>query len=95
MAKRTPEWLIADDSNAQRWYIVHTTEPAFIAEIFDNDDDEGIVGGFSVGLSNGQYLGNFNLWSDVPLDVAFVAVCHRVGPVLDEYDFRIGVDLNE
>ena len=45
-----PKWLIAEDVNCTRWFIVHTEFPRFIGEIFDDDE----TGGNIIGLPKGK-----------------------------------------
>ena len=76
-----PEWLIAEDVNCQRQFIVHTEAPRFIGEIFD--DDEGI--GNIIGFPKGEMV-----WiDDPPLDAAYLArLMREADDALNDYDER-------
>ena len=37
------KWLIAEDVNCTRWFIVHTQFPRFIGEIFDDEETGGNI----------------------------------------------------
>jgi len=83
-----PRWLIAEALDERAW-LIHTHEPAFIAEVFDPDDeDAGIFIGFSVALRNRYSLGNFTVWGAVelpPLDRGFTDLCMEAGAFIDDY----------
>jgi hypothetical protein len=32
-----PRWLVGENVNGKRQFIIHTQEPRFVGEIFDND----------------------------------------------------------
>ena len=44
-----PKWLIAEDVECSRWFIVHTQFPRFVAEIFDDEETGGNIIGFPKG----------------------------------------------
>ncbi|MGD0077028.1 MAG: hypothetical protein ABSB91_00220 [Sedimentisphaerales bacterium] len=43
-SKRLPEWLIAEEVKCERWFMVHTSQPQFIAEILEDDEGTQRIG---------------------------------------------------
>ena len=78
-----PEWLIADNLDKERWFILHTTEPRFLAEIADG---ESFNPPFEYELDSGEYLCNF-LWFEPPPE-DLTLICEQVNQVLELYDFE-------
>jgi hypothetical protein len=68
------KWLIAENRDGSRRYIIHTQRPRFIGEIVDND-----LGGSDVT--------EFEIIDEMPLDAAAVAALMReAGEAIAEYD---------
>jgi hypothetical protein len=64
--EKLPAWLIATDEECSRHFVIRTTEPRFVAELFGEDDEEGILAApLSFPLEDGRTLANF-LWYDEP-----------------------------
>lgn len=78
-----PEWLIADDLDRKRWFVLHTKEPRFIAEIADG---ESFNPPFEYELDSGEYLCNF-LWFDLPPE-DMTLICEQVNQIIEQYDFE-------
>ena len=38
------EWLVAENVNGKRQYLIHARSPRFIAEILEEDDTSAILG---------------------------------------------------
>ena len=49
VAQMWPKWLIAEDVDCTRWFMIHTEYPRFIAEIFDDEETGGNIIGFPKG----------------------------------------------
>jgi hypothetical protein len=66
-----PEWLVGEpaeyrpESDDARTFLIHTAAPRFIAEIFDEGDNRGILENVSYCLQSGQSLSRFT-WIDEP-----------------------------
>lgn len=73
-------WLIAENIDGSRQYIIHTQKPRFIGEIMDNE-----IGGNDVT--------DFIWLDEPPKDVQFLALLMReAGDAIAEYDKNLGVD---
>lgn len=83
---RTEDWLIAEGVDGTRQYIVHTCEPAFIAEIFDSDEAP-MLGEIEYAMTTGQVLSHF-YWYDEPVtsERDFMALCEAAEWAVGEYD---------
>gem|GEM_PF-4335597 len=89
---RTPhdEWIQGHCPQTHRHYMIHTVAPRFIAEIFDEDDPEGILSGLSYELPDGRSLGNLVFDDDVPAWEALVLLLGKAGNVLTDTPPRRG-----
>lgn len=63
MLSAPPEFLFCESSDGHRQFILHTTSPRFLGEIFDEDDADAVLDEVSIGLNNGQTLANI-IWLD-------------------------------
>jgi len=70
-------WLIAENIEGSRQYIIHTHRPRFIGEILDNAEGGNDVTDF--------------IWLDEPpLDVSFMArLMREAGDAINEYDLNL------
>lgn len=74
------EWLIAENIDGSRQYIIHTLPPRFIGEILDND-------------SGGNDVDNFQFIDDPPADAEYLAQLMReAGDAINDYDRNLGVE---
>ena len=78
------EWIVGEDLDG-RWYLIHTTEPRFVCEVFDADDEEAILAPFS--FAGGEYqLANFVWYDEVPPKKKLRSLLSAGCRVLAEYD---------
>lgn len=90
MIQRHDEWIVGEGVIG-RDYLIHTLEPRFIAEIFD----EPPLDKFEFSLSNGQTLANF-VWSDdPPTSKELIRLLARADEALADYDLQLKADLNK
>ncbi len=89
----TPEWLLGETVDGSRQFVIHTTSPAFLAEIFDEDDPAGILSGITFSMPSGQHLGRF-YWYDEPVteEQAFLELCSRAAQFIAEYDRNLNIE---
>ncbi|NIP26662.1 MAG: hypothetical protein GWN94_19825 [Phycisphaerae bacterium] len=74
------KWLIAENVDGSRQYIIHTQEPRFIGEILDNEE-------------GGKDVNEFIWLDEPPLDVSFMArLMREAGEAINEYDRNLGID---
>jgi len=85
MISPIPEWLFCEDSDGERQFIFHTTAPAFVAEIFDADDPDGVLDSLTVGLNNGQALANI-VWYDDSDRYFSQSLLRRLNSAIKAYD---------
>jgi hypothetical protein len=71
---------------AGRMYLIHTHEPRFIAEIFD-DEDESDDGEILIVRATGDVLGAFDFWGNGNIGDA-IPMLEDIGSFLEESDFR-------
>lgn len=76
---RLPKWLIAEDVNCTRWFIVHTQFPRFIAEIFDDEE----TGGSIIGFPKGEVK---LIDKPVPDAQKLARLMRQAGEALNDYD---------
>jgi hypothetical protein len=69
-----------------RMYLIHTREPRFIAEIFD-DEDESEDGELLIVRATGDILGAFDFWGNGKISDA-IPMLEDIGSFLEESDFR-------
>jgi hypothetical protein len=79
---KLPKWLIAEDVQCTRWFIVHTEFPRFVGEIFDNEE----VGGNIIGFPKGEVV----MIDSYPIDrrtaPAIAKLMREAGDALLKYD---------
>lgn len=81
-------WIVGEGlEEPGRWYVIHTGEPRFIAEICD--EDEAGVGGIQWVLANGQIAQNIVFDDEPPCGDALDALIFRLGEVVETYDARV------
>jgi hypothetical protein len=74
-------WLIAENIDGSRQYIIHTHKPRFIAEILDNEE-------------GGNDIGEFEFIDEPAFDAAALAKLGReAGDALVQYELNL--DLQE
>ena len=82
-------WLIAENIDGSRQYIIHTQKPRFVGEILDNE-------------LNGNDVTEFD-WFDDPFEfysgksaddmaAAIAKLMRQAGDAIAEYDRNLGVD---
>jgi hypothetical protein len=77
---RLDEWLLAENLDGSRQYVVHTQYPRFVGEIIDTD-----VGGSNVL--------DFEWLDEPPLDATIMArLMREAGEAIAEYDRRLDED---
>ena len=83
------EWIVGEGLEAPgRWYVLHTAEPMFLAEIWD--EAEAPVGGLSWSLANGQVVGNVTFFSEeLPSQSVIDTLVLQIGAIMDDYDERV------
>ena len=79
---KLPEWLIAEDLDRQRWFVLHCADPRFLAEIADT---ERFNPPFEYELESGEYLCNFMWFDEPPEDLTWI--CEQVNQLIEQYDF--------
>ena len=86
-------WLVAENLLGDQTFLIHTAEPRFTAEIFD--EEAAPVEGLTVQLSNGQYAGHFEFIDEPPAwgTSDWVEVGQVMGRALNVYDGVIEADL--
>jgi hypothetical protein len=68
------EWLIGENVDGSRQYIVHTLPPRFIGEIIDNEE-------------GGNDMTDFQFFDDPPADPVYLArLMREAGDAINEYD---------
>ena len=73
------EWLVAEGTSSDRWYVVHTTYPRFILEMLDESD--------------GSYTSGQTMLIDECLDASVLARFARLaGEVFGDYDRNLDQD---
>ena len=77
-----PKWLIAEEVNCTRWFMVHTEFPRFIGEIFDDEE----TGGNIIGLPKGEieFIDNIPIGEKTHIKLA--RLMREAGEALIEYD---------
>lgn len=94
--ERTPEWLLGEDVDGGRQFVIHTATPAFIAEIFEDDDPAGILDQISFHCPSGQSLARFYWYDDAVTDEKeFIALCSRAAEFIAEYDRIVDEETND
>ena len=74
------KWLIAENLDGSRQYIVHTQTPRFIGEILDNE-------------LGGNDVSDFEWLDEPPLNAQILArLMREAGEAIAEYDANLGVD---
>lgn len=81
-----PKWLIAEDVECTREFMVHTEFPRFIGEIFDDEETGGSIIGFPKG--DIEFIDNVNIDDKSPAKLA--KLMREAGDALAMYD-----DINE
>ena len=86
MQARIDEWLIGENVPGDRQYVIHTCEPVFIAEIYD-EDDAPVIDEIEFAMNNGQVLSRL-VWYGEPVtqERAFVDLCSRAAEAIERYD---------
>ena len=77
-----PRWLFAEDVKGKRQFILHTHEPRFIGEIFDNDD-----GGSDI--ENVQFFESPEIVAETASKMA--RLMREAGEALLKYDENLGI----
>lgn len=78
---RLDEWLIGENLDGDRQYIVHTQYPRFVGEIIDND-------------AGGNDVTSFDWLDEPPLDATIMArLMREAGEAIAEYDRRLAEDV--
>lgn len=84
------ERFIVGQSESGRMYITHTQVPRFVAELFEDDDEENPAPLSDLSLAlpeSGEVLGNF-AWIDEPGGTDMHALRQAIAEFLEESDFR-------
>ena len=80
-------WLVAENIDGSRQYIIHTDRPRFIAEIFDNDNGGNDIGEF-------EFIDDpFEFYSSLTKDdmaAACAKLARQAGDALNQYDINLG-----
>jgi len=86
MQARIDEWLIGENVPGDRQYIVHSSDPVFIAEIFD-EDDAPVIDEIEFSMESGQVLSRF-VWYCEPVtnEREFITLCSAAAAAIAEYD---------
>jgi len=85
--KLPEEWMIGESVKGKRQWIVHTFEPRFIAEIFDDDSEDMGIGGLQYQMRNCQWLCNF-LWLDPPPE-DLTSLLQEAEDAIEIYDYYL------
>ena len=68
------EWLVGENVDGSRQYIIHTLTPRFVGEIVDND-------------AGGNDVAEFEFYDEPPADPAYLArLMSEAGDAINEYD---------
>ncbi len=73
------EWLVAEGTNSDRWYVVHTQFPRFVIEMCDND-----YGGYE--------SGEFDCFDECPDASLLAKLARQAGEIFRDYDKKLDVD---
>jgi len=79
---KLPKWLIAEDVECSRWFIVHTEFPRFIGEIFDDEE----TGGNIIGFPKGKIVMIDNVPIDESAGPKIARLMREAGDALQKYD---------
>lgn len=88
-----PLWLFADGLDGTRNFLIRTEAPRFIAEVFAEDDDAGILAELSFALSDGRSLANFT-WLD-PQPEDYLPLLRQADNALRDYDDMVDLEMTE
>jgi len=83
------DWLVGENINGSRQYIIHIALPRFIAEILD-DSDRMRLAPLQWQMQNGQWLSDF-LWIDKPPEDLTILI-NEAEEFIEEYDANLGVN---
>ena len=81
------EWIVGEGLESPgRWYVIHTFEPRFVAEICDDMDLES---GITWSLANGQSACNVEFYDAPPGGEDLHRLILSLGEIVDDYDERV------
>lgn len=81
------EWIIGEGIDAAaRWYVIHTREPRFIAEVCD--EDEAPLTPLSWVIGDGQIITSVVFYDDPPAGEELDRLMFGLREILDDYDTR-------
>lgn len=60
------EWILGENAEGDRRYLIHTVDPVFVAEVFQDSNPDGILAPFSYDLGDGWSLANLLLDDEPP-----------------------------
>lgn len=94
MTHPNDEWLIAENENGRRQYLIHTTAPRFWCRLCDDDEDYP-MSGLTAELDNGQTLADFTWFDQPPVDDAvLLSLFREASDAIDLYDRRLDRDMD-
>lgn len=82
MAPHRDPWIIGQGSSTERPYVIHTEQPRFIAQIFDEGDPNGILVPLSYSLRDGRSLASFAFYDDLPDEKTLLTILRSADEVL-------------
>lgn len=91
--KPLPIWIFGDGLDGTRRFLIRTDSPRFIAELFSEDDDAGVVADLSFALSDGRSLANFT-WLDPPPE-DYLPLLRQADDALKDYDDMVDLEMAE
>ena len=91
MKRDHDRWIIGESATAERTYVIHTQEPRFIGEVFDEDDADGILSSCSFAMTNGQSLANLIFIDDIPGNDELTVLLSEASELLAIYDTELGI----
>lgn len=83
--RTVPEYLLADDITGKRFFLIHTAAPAYVAEIF-GEEDMPLDVGVTYGCADGRSLAVLNWIGDEPSETAYRETMAAAEKYLQEYD---------
>lgn len=66
MPPRRDSWIVGQGIATERPYVIHTENPRFIAQVFEEGDPDGILAPLRYSLRDGRSLARFAFYDDLP-----------------------------
>ncbi len=94
MAHKDDEWLIAENEDGSRQYLIHTVKPRFWCRVCD-DGEKFSIAGLSAAMANGQTLAEFE-WLDEPEnnEQVLLSLTQEANDFLELYEARMYRELD-